>query len=104
MPCEDDYLVYTFNRFQACRFGLEAMYVDPQTSEHVPLREHLLTTLRAIAPYMAGSQAQGFHEQLRQSVNAGQNDARWLREAQTHCGLLPEVVRRAAQRFRTPPA
>ena len=26
---EDDYLAYTYNRFQACRFGLDAVYVDP---------------------------------------------------------------------------
>ena len=100
MPQEDDYLVYTFNRFQACRFGLEAMYVDPQTSEHMPLREHLLATLRTVAPYMAAQQAQGFHELLRHSANAGQNDARWLRESQADSASLPEVVRRASQRFR----
>ena len=105
MPQEDDYLVYTFNRFQACRFGLEAMYVDPQTSEHMPLREHLLATLRTVAPYMAAQQAQGFHELLRHSANAGQNDARWLRESQADSASLPEVVRRASQRFRaTKPA
>jgi carboxylate-amine ligase len=31
VPHEDDYMVYTYNRFQACRFGLEAVYVDPVT-------------------------------------------------------------------------
>lgn len=37
-PSEDDYLVYTYNRFQACRFGLDGTYVDPATSEQLPLR------------------------------------------------------------------
>src|SRR3954452_17573653 len=32
-PEEDDYLVYTFNRFQACRFGLDGTMVDPRTRE-----------------------------------------------------------------------
>ena len=100
MPKEDDYLVYTFNRFQACRFGLEAMYVNPQTHEHMPLREHLLDTLRTVAPYMLAQQGERFHTLLRQSVNAGSNDARWLRETQADCLLLPEVVRRAGARFR----
>lgn len=40
MPEEDDYLVYTYNRFQACRFGMDAVYVDPATGDHMPLREH----------------------------------------------------------------
>ncbi|MGE5331344.1 MAG: glutamate--cysteine ligase, partial [Nitrospirota bacterium] len=39
MPQEDDYLVYTYNRFQACRFGMDAVYVDPATGDHMPLRE-----------------------------------------------------------------
>ncbi len=38
-PCEDDYLVYTFNRFQACRFGLEGVYVDPANGAHLSLAE-----------------------------------------------------------------
>ena len=32
-PAEDDYLVYTFNRFQACRFGLDGEIVDPKTKQ-----------------------------------------------------------------------
>ncbi|MDB5856325.1 MAG: putative carboxylate-amine ligase, partial [Ramlibacter sp.] len=46
MPQEDDYMVYTYNRFQACRFGLEAVYVDPVTGTHMPRREHIEMTLR----------------------------------------------------------
>ncbi len=32
MPQEDDYLVYTFNRFQACWFGLEGEYLRIRTN------------------------------------------------------------------------
>src|ERR1700712_4278258 len=32
-PAEDDYLVYAFNRFQACRFGLDGEIVDPKTKQ-----------------------------------------------------------------------
>ncbi len=39
-PTEDDYLVYTYNRFQACRFGLDAVYVDPATGERYAARAH----------------------------------------------------------------
>ncbi|MFX9020039.1 hypothetical protein ABTN35_20585, partial [Acinetobacter baumannii] len=52
-PVEDDYLVYTYNRFQACRFGLEAVYVDPATGEHMPLADHILKTMDAVADYAA---------------------------------------------------
>ena len=30
-PAEDDYLVYNYNRFQACRFGLDGVVVHPKT-------------------------------------------------------------------------
>ena len=37
---------------------------------------------------------------LRTEVEAGQNDARWLRQRQSEEQLLAEVSRQAAQRFR----
>ena len=40
---EDDYLPYTFNRFQACRFGLDGTYVDPASGEHRTLRDEILS-------------------------------------------------------------
>ncbi|OXH94533.1 glutamate--cysteine ligase, partial [Burkholderia multivorans] len=56
---EDDYLVYTFNRFEACRFGLEGTCVNPQTGERRTIAEDILDTLDRIAPHAAelGSRA-----------------------------------------------
>ena len=99
-PQEDDYLVYTYNRFQACRFGLDAVYVDPATGEHLPLRDHLLHTLDRIAPHGAPYGAAGALQLLRDEVEANCNDARWLRERQRDEQLLGEVSRLAALRFR----
>ncbi len=100
MPSEDDYLVYTYNRFQACRFGLDAVYVDPATGEHLPLREHILATLARLEWHGESVHAAAALAELRASVEVGQNDARWLRERQAKERLLPEVVRQAALRFR----
>jgi carboxylate-amine ligase len=103
MPQEDDYLVYTYNRFQACRFGLDAVYVDPATGEHMPLREHILQTMNQIASHAAVQGAANALHLLRTETEAGQNDARWLRERQREERLLAEVSRQAAQRFRGAP-
>jgi carboxylate-amine ligase len=100
MPAEDDYLVYTYNRFQACRFGLDAVYVDPASGAHLPLREHLLLTMERIAGHAAARGATPALQLLRSQVEAGQNDARWLRECQQREQLLAEVSRQAALRFR----
>ena len=100
MPEEDDYLVYTYNRFQACRFGLDAVYVDPATGQHMPLREHLVQTLDRIAGHAATHGATAALHLLRSEAQAGQNDAHWLRERQRQEQLLAEVSRQAALRFR----
>ena len=57
-PAEDDYLPYTFNRFQACRFGLDGTFVDPKTGEHRTLRDDIYTTLAALAPHATALHAE----------------------------------------------
>ena len=103
VPAEDDYLVYTYNRFQACRFGLDAIYVDPATGKHMALREHVLHTLHQIERHAEGLGAAPMLQTLRADVNRDHNDARWLRERQAEERLLAEVVRQAAQRLRGRP-
>jgi carboxylate-amine ligase len=99
VPHEDDYMVYTYNRFQACRFGLEAVYVDPVTGRHMPLRDHLLLTLRQLAAHAKELGAGPAIQVLAEDAELGTNDARWLRQRQASERLLAEVVRQGAQRF-----
>jgi glutamate---cysteine ligase / carboxylate-amine ligase len=99
-PEEDDYMVYTYNRFQACRFGLDAVYVQPGTGEHLPLRDHLLQTFDKVAPFARRLGAGDAVNMLARDVQAGTNDARWLREVQHRERLLAEVVRQAGLKFR----
>lgn len=100
MPTEDDYLVYTYNRFQACRFGLEAVYVDPATGEHMALRDHILMTMDKLGAHARPLGASSGIHLLRSSVELSNNDARWLRELQAKENLLAEVIRQAALKFR----
>lgn len=45
---ESEYMVYTYNRFQACRFGLEGNYIDPRNRRNCSLLESVESTLRSI--------------------------------------------------------
>ena len=99
-PSEDDYLVYTYNRFQACRFGLDAVYVDPASGQHMPLRDHILMTMTQLEWHSEALNATQALGELRTSVETNRNDARWLRERQGRERLLAEVVRQASLRFR----
>ena len=100
MPQEDDYMVYTYNRFQACRFGLDALYVDPPTGRHMPLRDHIMQTLRQVGDHARQLGAGEGVQLLSEDAELGTNDARWLRAKQARERLLAEVVRQGAQRFR----
>jgi glutamate---cysteine ligase / carboxylate-amine ligase len=100
MPQEDDYMVYTYNRFQACRFGLDAVYVDPPTGRHLPLRDHIMQTLRQIGEHARKLGAGAGVQLLSEDAELGTNDARWLRDKQKSERLLAEVVRQGALRFR----
>jgi carboxylate-amine ligase len=98
MPTEDDYLVYTYNRFQACRFGLDAVYVDPATGS-ICCCEHILQTLDHIARHAGAHGASA----RCMCCAAKRRPARTTRAGCANAAreqLLAEVSRQAALRFR----
>ena len=97
-PTEDDYLVYTFNRFQACRFGLDGEIVDPQTKQRRHLRDDILDTLQRIAGHAQDLQAVDACHLIRQSLFSG-NDATWLRAQRGTGAPLAAVVEAASARW-----
>lgn len=96
---EDDYLVYTFNRFQACRFGLDATFVDPTTGEHRVLRDDLLATFDKLEVHAMELRAEDAIKLLRDEVRGLGNDAAWIRQVQEREHLLAEVVRQQGLRW-----
>jgi carboxylate-amine ligase len=97
-PAEDDYLVYTFNRFQACRFGLDGDIVDPKTKQRQKIRDDIIRTLARIDAHALDLRALDATNLIRDSLFEG-NDAAWLR-AQRLPGLaLSAVGEQAVQRW-----
>ncbi|CAB3802668.1 Putative glutamate--cysteine ligase 2 [Pararobbsia alpina] len=81
---EDDYLVYTFNRFEACRFGLAGTLVAPETGERRTIADDVLATLDKLAPH---AEALGSTEALEEIASVARseiNDATWFRETYRH--------------------
>ncbi len=99
-PAEDDYLVYNYNRFQACRFGLDGTLVHPKTHETVSLREDILTTLRKMEPYASQLGSLPVLEHLYKATHEG-SDATYLREQHVATGSAEGMVDMAIRRFRT---
>jgi carboxylate-amine ligase len=98
-PREDDYLVYNYNRFQACRFGLDGTLVHPQRHEQMVLRDDILATLRRLEPHYEALGSGAALEQLRREIQLG-SDADYLRLAFREGGSREAVVDAALERFR----
>ncbi len=97
-PEEDDYLVYTFNRFQACRFGLEGEIVDPKTKQRQKLRDDIIRTLARVAEHALDLRSLDANNQIRDSLFEG-NDASWLRALRQGGAPMPAVVEAASARW-----
>ena len=96
---EDDYLVYTFNRFQACRFGVRGEVVDPGSGERMSLRDSILKSFEAIELHAMELQAEDAIRLLRTELLGDGNDAGWLRQRQAEEPLLNELVHQQTQRW-----
>jgi carboxylate-amine ligase len=99
-PIEDDYLVYNYNRFQACRFGLDGMIVHPRTAETMSLREDILATLRRVELDAEVLRSRAALDEVRAIVGQG-NDAAFLRRECEAEGGVQGMVESAVRRFRT---
>ena len=98
-PAEDDYLVYNYNRFQACRFGLDGTLVHPKSHETLSIREDILTTLRRMEPYAEKAGSLRALEHLYKAAHIG-SDATYLRQEYAARGSTEGMVDAAIRRFR----
>jgi carboxylate-amine ligase len=98
-PVEDDYLVYNYNRFQACRFGLDGTVVHPKSYEQISLREDILATLRRIGPQADALDCETALEHIYRTVHEG-SDASYLRREYVERGSVEGMVDSALRRFR----
>ncbi|MDY0012299.1 MAG: YbdK family carboxylate-amine ligase [Rhodocyclaceae bacterium] len=93
-PAEADYLVYTFNRFQACRFGFDGTLVAPKTHEHRTIGADIRETLAHLEPHASELGCDAACRSLGRLVDEGGGDAAWLRKLTEQGATLPEMVRR----------
>ncbi|MFZ9899160.1 MAG: YbdK family carboxylate-amine ligase [Gemmatimonadaceae bacterium] len=98
LPSEDEYLVYGYNRFQACRFGLDGIIVRPDSAESITIREDILAMLRRSEEVAASLDATAAVDLVRGIVVDG-TDATWLRTVYAAHGSVEEVVEAAVERF-----
>jgi carboxylate-amine ligase len=93
-------LVYSYNRFQACRFGFAAMIVDPADRKHVCLGDDIVAALQRVVPFAERLGGSAAIAELHKAALARENDARTLRDELARRGSLTDVVRVACERWR----
>jgi len=98
-PDENDYLVYNYNRFQACRFGLDGTIVHPKTYEPLTLRDDIEATVSQLRAVSGRLLADDALDHVRRMLRDG-NDATLLRQQREAAGSVEGVVNVALQRFR----
>jgi len=98
-PVEDDYLVYNYNRFQACRFGLDGSITHPKTYDSIVIRDDILATLEQMLPH---AEALGSVEALQHLADAARSgsDAAILRRHAGREGSVEGMVNAAIGHFR----
>ena len=97
---EDAYLAYTYNRFQACRFGLDGEFIDPAAGTRRSIGDEVLMTLGALAVHARELESELALREIERIVRDG-NDARWMRERHALSGSLPDRVWRQVERLRS---
>jgi len=96
---EDAYLAYNYNRFQACRFGLDGEIIDAEAGARRSIADEVKTTLDALAVHARELDSEAALRDIAGIVRDG-NDARWMREQFELSGSLPDLVWRQAARLR----
>jgi carboxylate-amine ligase len=98
---DDLYLTYTYNRFQACRFGLEGLMIDPLSREHVPIHEDIASTCEQLAVDGQELQSSAALDLVARWARERDNDARWMREQFAETESLADLMWKQSRYWRT---
>ncbi|MGH8669318.1 MAG: YbdK family carboxylate-amine ligase [Burkholderiales bacterium] len=101
-PARAVYLVNSYNRFEACRFGVAGDLVEPYSGARKKIGEDILESMARVAPQAAQLDCGDALDELAAMVRVGQSDAAWLRARHRARGSLADVVRDACVRWETP--
>ncbi|WP_211364195.1 YbdK family carboxylate-amine ligase [Propionivibrio limicola] len=91
--------VARYNKFQACRYGLDALLSSPVKRGQEPLREVLSDLLDSLVEDAVALGCSHWLESLRAPLDGTPSDADWLRERYARQRNLNDVVRESSIRF-----
>ncbi len=102
-PVRETYLVNSYNRFEAARYGFRGELVDPYTGTKRRIGDDILETLALVEPHAQRLDCGEPLQALAAAVRADDSDAGWLRARHKERGALAHVVRDACNRWEQAP-
>lgn len=100
---ERDFLLYRFNRFQACRYGLEGILTDVHTGEHKTVAEDIAWLLEQVAPSAEKLGATSAVNEIALLLKQGKSEAQRMREFIADGGSLISLVQKHCELWATSP-
>lgn len=96
----DVYLTYLMNRFNAARYGLDAVFVDVERRVHVSLMDDILLSCDQLQPYAEKFNCVQALQNIKASMLQRENGAAWIRRHQDKYGSLADTVRSQVELWR----
>ncbi len=88
----DLYHLYIYNRFLACRYGLEGSFIDPFTFQNKSIADDILETIKTIQNNTDSLHNTDLISQLNDDVINKKNDTVLLRQIKKQVGSLAKMV------------
>ncbi len=101
--CDDLYLIYNTNRFQACRYGLGAELIDPFDGSRTRLYQDLVATFPRVAAHAEDLGCRPLVQALLMGAQGSGNDAWRLRARFKETQSFADVVRWQCEQWMQPP-
>ncbi len=99
-PAREIYLVNSYNRFEASRYGLRGEMVEPWENRKKRIGDDILDTVATVMPHARRLQCAEALAELSGDVRRDYSDAGWLRARRDERGgSLTDVVRDASARW-----
>ncbi len=90
----DDYLLYPFNRYQACRYGLDGTLTDVRSGEQRSIRREILQLADRLAPFAHQLKATAALEAVVRRAKSPQSEAQQMRDFIANGGSLSGLVQK----------
>jgi carboxylate-amine ligase len=90
----EDYLLYPFNRYQACRYGLDGINTDVNSGEQRTFRKDILSLADKLAPHAHKLNADSALEAIMRQAKQERSESQQMREFVANGGSLIGLVQK----------